>query len=103
MTKLLDRRWTLLNPNTTIHQIKLSTMLHGNGLLGNISFSSDTHPSLGHGTADNGNQDPSFYVVRDDLLHPLVNGNKARKLDGLLPLVEDHSVTDVVRWFSFPI
>ncbi|RVX04287.1 D-cysteine desulfhydrase 2, mitochondrial [Vitis vinifera] len=71
-------------------------MLHGNGLLGNISFSSDTHPSLGHGTADNCNQDPSFYVVRDDLLHPLVNGNKARKLDGLLPLVEDHSVTDVV-------
>ncbi|WJZ80680.1 hypothetical protein VitviT2T_000580 [Vitis vinifera] len=96
VTKLLDRRWTLLNPNTTIHQIKLSTMLHGNGLLGNISFSSDTHPSLGHGTADNCNQDPSFYVVRDDLLHPLVNGNKARKLDGLLPLVEDHSVTDVV-------
>ncbi|KAL6982796.1 D-cysteine desulfhydrase, partial [Sarracenia purpurea var. burkii] len=42
------------------------------------------------------NQKPSFYVVRDDLLHPLVNGNKARKLDGLLPLIEDHSVTDIV-------
>lgn len=41
-------------------------------------------------------QGPSFYVVRDDLLHPLVNGNKARKLDGLLPLVEDYRVTDVL-------
>ena len=103
MRKLLDRRWTLLNPNTTIHQIKLSNMLHANESLDGISFSSNTHPSLGHDTADNSNQDPSFYMVRDDLLHPLVNGNKARKLDGLLPLVEDHSVTDVVRWFSFSI
>ncbi|CAA0814112.1 D-cysteine desulfhydrase 2- mitochondrial [Striga hermonthica] len=42
------------------------------------------------------NQSPSFYVVRDDLLHPLVNGNKARKLDALLPLLEDNAVTDVV-------
>ncbi|KAK4402699.1 D-cysteine desulfhydrase 2, mitochondrial [Sesamum angolense] len=39
---------------------------------------------------------PSFYVVRDDLLHPLVNGNKARKLDALLPLLEDYDATDVV-------
>lgn len=101
MTKLLDRRWTLLNPNTSIHQIKLSTILPGNGPFGSISFSSNTHPSLGHGIVDNCNPNPSFYVVRDDLLHPLINGNKARKLDGLLPLVEDHSVTDVVRWFFF--
>ncbi|MBA0834565.1 hypothetical protein Goarm_006907, partial [Gossypium armourianum] len=42
------------------------------------------------------NQGLSFYIVRDDLLHPFVNGNKARKLDGLLPLIEDHGVTDVV-------
>ncbi|CAK9137353.1 unnamed protein product [Ilex paraguariensis] len=40
-------------------------------------------------------QHPTFYVVRDDLLHPLVIGNKARKLDALFPLVEDHAVTDV--------
>ncbi|KAG6654888.1 hypothetical protein CIPAW_05G176800 [Carya illinoinensis] len=60
VSKLLDRRWALPNPDTKIHQ---------------------------------DDQNPSFYIVRDDLLHPLVNGNKARKLDGLLPLIEDHSVT----------
>ncbi|KAG6654889.1 hypothetical protein CIPAW_05G176800 [Carya illinoinensis] len=63
VSKLLDRRWALPNPDTKIHQ---------------------------------DDQNPSFYIVRDDLLHPLVNGNKARKLDGLLPLIEDHSVSDVV-------
>nr|XP_025682906.1 D-cysteine desulfhydrase 2, mitochondrial isoform X3 [Arachis hypogaea] len=42
------------------------------------------------------NKGKCFYVVRDDLLHSLINGNKARKLDGLIPLIEDHSVTDVV-------
>lgn len=42
------------------------------------------------------NQEPSFYIVRDDLLHPLINGNKTRKLDALIPLVEDHLVTDMV-------
>ncbi|KAL9257546.1 D-cysteine desulfhydrase 2, mitochondrial-like protein [Drosera capensis] len=41
-------------------------------------------------------KDASFYIVRDDLLHPLVNRNQARKLDALLPLVGDNSGTDVV-------
>ncbi|THU60307.1 hypothetical protein C4D60_Mb07t11260 [Musa balbisiana] len=39
---------------------------------------------------------PSFYLIRDDLLHPLVNGNKARKLDALVPLLRRHSATDLV-------
>ncbi|KAG6426755.1 hypothetical protein SASPL_110988 [Salvia splendens] len=42
------------------------------------------------------NDSSSFYVVRDDLLHPLVNGNKSRKLDALLPVLEDNAATDVV-------
>ncbi|KAL6614680.1 hypothetical protein ACP70R_036950 [Stipagrostis hirtigluma subsp. patula] len=38
----------------------------------------------------------TFDVVRDDLLHPLANGNKARKLDALLPLLRRRGATDVV-------
>ncbi|KAK9276038.1 hypothetical protein L1049_005569 [Liquidambar formosana] len=98
MSKLLDRRWTLPSPDSKIHQVTLSTLQtrNGGGPFGDISFLNNTHPSLGDDVMENNNQEPSFYVVRDDLLHPLVNGNKARKLDALLPLVEDHSVTDVV-------
>ncbi|XP_059657789.1 D-cysteine desulfhydrase 2, mitochondrial [Cornus florida] len=99
IAKLLDRRWTLPQPDAKIHQVMVSDMQiqHGGGPFGNLSFINNTHPSLGDSIVENSNQcRPSFYVVRDDLLHPLVNGNKARKLDGLFPLIEDHSVTDVV-------
>ena len=38
-----------------------------------------------------------FAVIRDDLLHPLLGGNKLRKLDGLwAPLVAHPSATDVL-------
>ena len=41
---------------------------------------------------------PQLYCVRDDLLHPLWGGNKARKLDALLPnLLATPDITDVVR------
>jgi D-cysteine desulfhydrase len=39
----------------------------------------------------------SFHVIRDDLLHPLMGGNKLRKLDALVPLFQAHRATDVVR------
>ncbi|KAJ9554604.1 hypothetical protein OSB04_018649 [Centaurea solstitialis] len=96
--KILDRRWTLRNPDTKVHQIKVSTLQTQQhcGLLGNVSFSNNSHPSLGENVREWHDDQPSFYIVRDDLLHPLVNGNKARKLDALLPLVEDHLGTDVV-------
>lgn len=68
--------------------------------LGNLSFMNNPQPFMDDHVTRNNRQDPSFYVVRDDLLHPLVNGNKARKLDALLPLLEDCSVTDVVRPFG---
>ena len=64
---------------------------------GDILFLNNPHPLLGGRTMENNKQHPSFYVVRDDLLHPLVNGNKEMKLDALFPLVEDHAVTDVER------
>lgn len=41
-------------------------------------------------------QDCGFHVIRDDLLHPIMGGNKLRKLDALIPLLQAHGVTDVV-------
>ncbi len=98
VSKLLDRRWALPSPDAKIHQVMLSQarVPHRGGPFGNISLLNNTHPSFGDEMIVKDGQDASFYIVRDDLLHPLVNGNKARKLDGLLPLIEDHSVTDMV-------
>ncbi|KAJ1422694.1 Tryptophan synthase beta subunit-like PLP-dependent enzyme, partial [Sesbania bispinosa] len=91
MEKVLNRRWTLLSPETKIHQV---IHRHGDGLHGR-NFLLNPHPAFGDGAVEM-KQRKRFYIVRDDLLHPLINGNKARKLDGLLPLIEDYSVTDVV-------
>uniref|UniRef100_A0A3N7GDD7 Tryptophan synthase beta chain-like PALP domain-containing protein n=1 Tax=Populus trichocarpa TaxID=3694 RepID=A0A3N7GDD7_POPTR len=98
MSKVLNRRWMLHIPDTEIHQIKLSLSQGRNrdGPSGNLSFLNNTKPYFGDDLMEKGSEDPFFYVVRDDLLHPLVNGNKARKLDALLPLLVDYSVTDVV-------
>lgn len=97
MSRLLDRKWALTSPDSKIHQIKLftTTEKHGGGPLGGISFLNNTCPFLGDDMIMR-DEDRCFYVVRDDLLHPLVNGNKARKMDALLPLLEDHIVTDLV-------
>ncbi|XP_057737748.1 D-cysteine desulfhydrase 2, mitochondrial [Arachis stenosperma] len=91
MEKILNRRWTLPSPETKIHQVIIPR--HGSD---GCNFLLNTVPDFGHGARDMKNKGKCFYVVRDDLLHPLINGNKARKLDGLIPLIEDHSVTDVV-------
>lgn len=102
LSKLLDRKWALTSPDAKIHQIKLFTTpeKHGGGPLGGISFLNNPVPFLGDDMTMR-DEDRCFYVVRDDLLHPLVNGNKARKMDALLPLLEDHLVTDLVRFYFF--
>lgn len=86
-----------MNPDTKVHQIKISSLqtLQPCELLGKFSFSNNSRPSLGENVMEWRDDHSSFYIVRDDLLHPLVNGNKARKLDALFPLVEDHLGTDV--------
>lgn len=99
MSKLLDRKWTLMRPDTDIHQILVSPTpgKMGSETLGNVSFANNNYTASCLGDEMmKGEQDRCFYVVRDDLLHPLINGNKARKLDALFPLLEQHSVTDVV-------
>lgn len=68
------------------------------GLVQQRLWSIDSAPSFEDEMMENDSRVPSFYIVRDDLIHPLMNGNKARKLDALLPFLEDHSVTDVVRF-----
>ncbi|XP_073004712.1 putative D-cysteine desulfhydrase 2, mitochondrial [Typha latifolia] len=80
---LLDREWMLPSPATQIHTISLSPQL-------------PPHHSLSYSIKEASSSTPSFHIVRDDLLHPLSNGNKARKLDALLPLLRRHSTTDLV-------
>ncbi|XP_047309918.1 D-cysteine desulfhydrase 2, mitochondrial [Impatiens glandulifera] len=93
ISKLLDRRWRLAKPDAEIHQIIFKN--HNREAPENTSFFNNVNPCLAGSKVDYDHR-PSFYVVRDDLLHPLVNGNKARKLDALFPLIEDHAVTDMV-------
>ena len=38
----------------------------------------------------------SFLLLQDDLLHPVLGGNKLRKLDALVPHLVATGVTDVV-------
>ncbi|KAJ4961238.1 hypothetical protein NE237_021148 [Protea cynaroides] len=97
MSELLARRWALLSPSTKIHQIILSeTQLHHGGRASvRFTFSNNSQPSLG-GMMGKNKQGLSFYVVRDDLLHP-------GKLDGLLPILEHLLVTDVVRCYSLGV
>lgn len=102
VSKLLDRRWALSSPDTKINQIMTLYGKEG-GLCGNDTFRNINNPCLGEGMMQKNHPFPSFYLVRDDLLHPLVNGNKARKLDAILPVLEDNAATDVVRSCSFVI
>ncbi|KAK9816307.1 hypothetical protein WJX74_006529 [Apatococcus lobatus] len=43
-----------------------------------------------------GQPESEILVIRDDLLHPLIGGNKVRKLDGMLPSLKEAGVTHVV-------
>lgn len=98
LSHVLDRKWALSTPHSKVQEVVVS---HGTELSGGtsnlFSFSSNLCPSLGEELKEARLGGSSFYVIRDDLLHPLISGNKTRKLDALLPLMEAHLVTDVVR------
>ncbi|CAL0333122.1 unnamed protein product [Lupinus luteus] len=85
--KVLNRKWTLQSPESKIHQL-----IHTNP----TTFLLNNNPAFGNDAMIMNNKGNNFYIVRDDLLHPLINGNKARKLDALLPIIQHYSVTDVV-------
>lgn len=75
---ILNRKWYLDDPSTPITPI----YLHNNN---------DNSPqSLSI------NQEPSFYVLRDDLKHPYISGNKRRKLDGFWPEISKKNIQDVI-------
>lgn len=96
-SKILHRKWMLQVPDSKINQIIQCSPQEKepDRSLGGYSFVNNSSPCFG---SKENSKTRSFYVVRDDLLHPLVNGNKARKLDALFPLLLAHSVTDVVRF-----
>ncbi|CAN8253705.1 unnamed protein product [Cochlearia groenlandica] len=104
VSKLLDRKWGLHCPSTKIQQITVSSSPKESEGTNRFSFCNNTNPNLRDDDdveeeeeeVFNRKQRSSFYILRDDLLHPLVNGNKARKLDAFLPLVQHHNVTDLV-------
>ncbi|ONK69895.1 uncharacterized protein A4U43_C05F27970 [Asparagus officinalis] len=88
-SELLNRNWMLSNPAAQIHKISLSNSP-------SLSYSINPNPILPPRFNQEESKGSSFYVVRDDLLHPLINGNKARKLDALIPMLQNHSINDVV-------
>lgn len=45
---------------------------------------------------DEANGQARLWIARDDLLHPIVGGNKYRKLDAVIPALVKEGITDVV-------
>lgn len=84
MEALLDRAWLLKRPDTQLQHIRGKAIAYDDGCGGSKGISS----GLAAG--------PGFWVVRDDLLHPVAGGNKLRKLDALLPQLRDAGATDIV-------
>lgn len=93
--------WMLPSPASQVHTIAVLPS-HSPTPRHELAFSNLT-TSLGNGGGGGGGGKGGeagsvrFHVVRDDLLHPLANGNKARKLDALLPLLRRRGATDIVR------
>ncbi|XP_037413697.1 putative D-cysteine desulfhydrase 2, mitochondrial [Triticum dicoccoides] len=85
--------WMLPSPATQVHTISVLPS-HSPSPAPQFAFSNLTTALKSSG--GKGDEQGIFNVVRDDLLHPLANGNKARKLDALLPLLRRRGATDVI-------
>uniref|UniRef100_A0A0E0JMT6 Tryptophan synthase beta chain-like PALP domain-containing protein n=1 Tax=Oryza punctata TaxID=4537 RepID=A0A0E0JMT6_ORYPU len=88
--------WMLPSPATQVHTISVLPSHSPPSPPHHFSFSNLTTAPKRNGGHGHEEGSPRFEVVRDDLLHPLANGNKARKLDALLPLLRRRGATDVV-------
>ena len=62
----------------------------------------DTHSVLQIRDVRDSEGETRFQIIQDDLLHPVLGGNKLRKLDGLLPELQAIGCTDVVSGKSLP-
>ncbi|ONM38972.1 D-cysteine desulfhydrase 2 mitochondrial [Zea mays] len=82
--------WMLPSPATQVHTISVLPSRR------DFAFSNLTMLLRNSGGNEGESGSTKFHVVRDDLLHPLANGNKARKLDALLPILRRCGVTDIV-------
>uniref|UniRef100_A0A0E0FRN6 Uncharacterized protein n=1 Tax=Oryza nivara TaxID=4536 RepID=A0A0E0FRN6_ORYNI len=89
--------WMLPSPATQVHTISVLPSHSPPSPPHHFAFSNLTTAPKRNGGKGEEEGRPRFEVVRDDLLHPLANGNKARKLDALLPLLRRRGATDVVR------
>ncbi|XP_047059566.1 putative D-cysteine desulfhydrase 2, mitochondrial [Lolium rigidum] len=87
--------WMLPTPATQVHTVSVLPS-HSSSPPGNFAFSNLTTAPKSSGGKGEEEGIPRFDVVRDDLLHPLANGNKARKLDALLPLLRRRGATDLI-------
>ncbi|KAL3688405.1 hypothetical protein R1sor_014714 [Riccia sorocarpa] len=102
--KLINQQqWLMPEPSTPISRIVVKDFppnVGGKSLTGvpsmNSSQDSMQFVNAGFLEANQSDSGPGFYVIRDDLLHPLLGGNKVRKLDGLIPELQKRGATDVV-------
>ncbi len=86
---LLNRAWLLKTPNTEVGSLlrlqQKSATYHTHRLALKVQM---RKVALETG---------QLLVLQDDLLHPILGGNKLRKLDALLPEVKASGCTDLVR------
>ncbi|XP_047058634.1 putative D-cysteine desulfhydrase 2, mitochondrial isoform X1 [Lolium rigidum] len=87
--------WMLPTAATQVHTVSVLPS-HQSSPPDNFAFSNLTTAPKSSGGKGEERGIPRFDVVRDDLLHPLANGNKARKLDALLPLLRRRGATDLI-------
>lgn len=48
-----------------------------------------------------GGGNETFRIIQDDLLHPILGGNKLRKLDALMPAFSAEGITDLVKTYIY--
>ncbi|KAJ1284924.1 hypothetical protein BS78_03G242700 [Paspalum vaginatum] len=92
---LSSTEWMLPSPATQVHTVSVLPSQIPTPRY-EFAFSNLTTSFRNGGVSGEEASSPRFHVVRDDLLHPLANGNKARKLDALLPLLRRRGATDIV-------
>jgi len=85
---LLNRAWLLKTPNTEV-----GSLLSLQQKSATYHTQACTQVQIRKVTLDTG----QLLVLQDDLLHPILGGNKLRKLDALLSEVKASGCTDLVR------
>ena len=88
LSAVLSRKWLLEKPETQVEHMSFSAQHHHECVHDSRCVLQLRRLTLSTG---------ELVVVQDDLLHPVLGGNKLRKLDGLLPEVKGTGCTELVR------